>query len=65
MLLYLAGGFHFSNSVESEKKLADHLLKKYDSYKRLGTFFYKKDAVNIIQVMEELNENSRSIISTE
>jgi hypothetical protein len=61
MLLYLAGGFHFSNSVESEKKLAEHLLKKYDSYKRLGTFFYEKDAVNIIQVVEELNNGNKKV----
>lgn len=57
MILYLAGGFHFSNSVESENMLAEHLLSKYNSYKRLATFFYEKDAGNIIQVMEELNGN--------
>lgn len=61
MILYLAGGFHFSNSVKSEKSLADHLLTKYNKYQRLGTFFYTKDADNIIQVMEEVDENQRII----
>lgn len=57
MILYLAGGFHFSNKVENEKELGSHLLNKYDRYNRLATFYYKEDASNIIQSMEELNEN--------
>jgi outer membrane lipopolysaccharide assembly protein LptE/RlpB len=58
MILYLAGGFHFSNTVESEKTLADHLLKQYNRYNRLATFYYEKDAKNIITVMEEVNGNT-------
>lgn len=57
MILYLAGGFHFSNKVESEKQLAEHLIAHYNRYNRLGTFFYEKDAKNILTVMEELNED--------
>ena len=55
MVLYLAGGFHFSNTVESEKMLAENLLVHYNRYNRLATFYYEKDARNIITVMEELN----------
>lgn len=59
MILYLAGGFHFSNTVESEKKLAEHLISSYNTYNRLATFYYEKDARNILTVMEELNEDKR------
>jgi hypothetical protein len=58
MILYLAGGFHFSNTVESEKSLADHLLINYNRYNRLATFYYEKDAKNILTVMEELDEHT-------
>lgn len=60
MILYLAGGFHFSNKVENEKKLGEHLLNKYGRYNRLATFYYKKDADNIILSVEELSENKRT-----
>jgi len=59
MILFLAGGFHFSNTVESEKKLAEHLVTHYNRYNRLATFYYEKDAKNILTVMEEVNENQR------
>ena len=61
MLLYLAGGFHFSNSVETEKELALHLLSKYNCYKRLATYFYEKDAKNILTVVEELNNGNKEV----
>jgi hypothetical protein len=64
MKLYLAGGFHFSNSVESETELAKHLIKKYGRYNRLATFYYKKDADNILTVKENLDENGRTDKST-
>ena len=60
MILYLAGGFHFSNTVESEKTLAKHLLTHYNRYNRLATFYYERDAKNIIQVMEEMNEHEEA-----
>lgn len=59
MKLYLAGGFHFSNKVESEMELANHLLKKYGRYNRLGTFYYKKDSNNILETKRRLDENSK------
>jgi len=55
MILYLAGGFHFSNKVETEKELGTHLLNKYGRYNRLATFFYGKDAMNIQQAIGELD----------
>ena len=59
MILYLAGGFHFSSSVETEQKLAEHLIDKYGRYNRLATFYYEKDANNIITVKEILDENQK------
>lgn len=58
MILYLAGGFHFSNKVENEKALGSHLIKKYGKYNRLATFFYNKDALNIQQSVDELKEET-------
>ena len=57
MKIYLAGGFHFSNKVESEMKLAKHLTEKYGRYNRLCTFYYKKDADNILETTRRINEN--------
>ena len=61
MKLYLAGGFHFSNNVESETKLAKHLLEKYGRYNRLATFYYEKDANNIFEVKERMNEDRNPV----
>lgn len=60
MILYLAGGFHFSNSVETETKLAEHLVSSYGRYQRLATFFYQKDANNIISTMEIVNADQKT-----
>lgn len=59
MRVYLAGGFHFSNTFDTEMELAKELLKRYGKYNRLCTFYYKKDANNILKVKEKLDENSR------
>jgi len=59
MLIYLAGGFHFSNKVESEMKLAEHLLERYGRYNRLCTFYYRKDAGNILTVKRQLDEKEK------
>jgi len=59
MILYLAGGFHFSKDIASESKLADHLIERYGRYNRLCTFYYTKDADNIIKTMERFNEDER------
>jgi len=61
MILYLAGGFHFSNKVETEKELGEYLLEKYEKYNRLATFYYKKDAINIQKAVKEINENKKSV----
>jgi outer membrane lipopolysaccharide assembly protein LptE/RlpB len=60
MILYLAGGFHFSNTLETEGKLAEHLIENYGKYQRLATFFYEKDAKNIIFTVEKVNENQET-----
>ncbi len=65
MILYLAGGFHFSNKVESETKLAKHLIDKYGRYNRLGTFYYKKDSDNILATKEVIDEHETASNSTE
>lgn len=57
MLLYLAGGFHFSNKLESEEKLKKELLNKFGKYNRLATFYYKNDADVIIKSVENANAN--------
>lgn len=59
MIMYLAGGFHFSNKVETEMELAKHLIEKYGRYNRLCTFYYSKDSNNILEVKRRLdNEDS-------
>jgi len=60
MILYLAGGFHFSNTLEAETKLAEHLIKNYERYQRLATFYYQKDAKNIISTVGKVNENQET-----
>ncbi len=59
MRIYLAGGFHFSNKIESEMKLAEHLIKKYGRYNRLCTFYYEKDADVILETKRRLDGNSK------
>ena len=58
MILYLAGGFHFSNKVETETELAKHLIDKYGRYNRLGTFYYKKDSDNILATKEVIDNET-------
>jgi len=55
MILFLAGGFHFSSKEENERELAEYLLKQHGEYNRLATFFYEKDANIIIKVVKKLN----------
>lgn len=62
MILYLAGGFHFSNKVETERALGIHLLYKFNKYNRLATFYYRKDAKNIQLAVEELSYEHKGII---
>ena len=61
MILYLAGGFHFSNKVENELELGKHLVTKYNKYNRLATYFYEQDAANIMEathsIQGELDED--------
>ena len=61
MILYLAGGFHFSNKLETEVELREDLLNRYGRYNRLATFYYKDDAINILKSarMEGHFENER------
>lgn len=64
MILYLAGGFHFSNKVESETELAEHLISKYGRYNRLGTFYYKKDSDNIMETKRRVDGNCKTATCT-
>lgn len=64
MKLFLAGGFHFSNKVESEMKLAEHLIAKYGRYNRLCTFYYEKDSNNILETKRRLDGHSKTTSRT-
>jgi len=64
MVIYLAGGFHFSKKPESEMKLAKHLMEKYGRYNRLCTFYYETDANNILETKRSLDGHSETTSRT-
>lgn len=62
MKLFLAGNFPQMKSIEAEKKMRDHVRGLGEEYRRLLSFFYEEDIINVLNMRrEEDEENSRKI----
>ena len=57
MILYNAGNFPQMGDPEEERKMMNIVLDKYPYYNRLVSFFYKKEAENVIGVMNERSQS--------
>ena len=53
MKLYFAGNFPMMKDPEKEKSTRDKILSLYPKYRRLVSFFFKKDAENLIRIKDE------------
>ena len=57
MKIYFAGNFPVMKNPELEKQFRDKVLESHPEYRRLLSFYYKKDIQNLIDIKkEEQNE---------
>ena len=57
MRIYFAGNFPVMKNPELEKQFRDKVLESHPEYRRLLSFYYKKDIQNLIDIKkEEQNE---------
>jgi len=58
MKIFMAGNFPLMKSKEDEKKMRDKILSSGNQYRRLISFYYKKDIKNLLDLRkEELDAN--------
>lgn len=58
MILYLSGNFPQLSKIEKEQVMADRITEMGLEYRRLMTFYYRKDCETILTVKRRLNENN-------
>ena len=51
--IYFAGNFPLMKNPELEKKFRDKVLESEPEYRRLLSFYYKKDIQNLISMKKE------------
>ncbi len=55
MRIYFAGNFPVMKDPELEKQFRDKVLENHPEYRRLLSFYYRKDIKNLISIKEEEN----------
>jgi len=55
MKVYLAGNFPQLKDPETEKAMKDRIEKKFNTYRRLITFFYPEDCETIFTLQKQEN----------
>jgi hypothetical protein len=58
MKIYFAGNFPVMKNPELEKQFRDKVLESHPEYRRLLSFYYKKDIQNLIDIKKE-EQNGR------
>ena len=53
MIMYLAGNFPQMSKPEYEKEMMDFVLKSFDDYARLLSFYHESGALNVLKVRED------------
>jgi len=53
MKIYFAGNFPLMKDKELEKQFRDKVLETEPEYRRLLSFYYKKDIKNLIDIKKE------------
>ena len=53
MKIYFAGNFPVMKNPELEKQFRDRVLEIHPEYRRLLSFYYKKDIQNLINIKKE------------
>jgi len=51
--IYFAGNFPAMKNPELEKEFRDKVLSTNNTYRRLLSFYYKKDIQNLIEIKKE------------
>jgi len=61
MKIYFAGNFPVMKNPELEKQFRDTVLDIEPEYRRLVSFYYKKDIQNLLDIKkEEVNASSKN-----
>jgi hypothetical protein len=53
MKIYFAGNFPLMKNKELEKQFRDKVLETQPEYRRLLSYYYKKDIKNLIDIKKE------------
>ena len=60
MIIFMAGNFPLMGNIEEERAMKDRVFSYERDYNRLLSFFYPKGACNVLQIKEEVeNETIR------
>jgi hypothetical protein len=54
--LYFAGNFPMMKDPEKEKACMEIIRARYPHYRRIISFFFEDDALNLINIKKELEE---------
>ncbi len=57
MILYLSGNFPQLSDPKKERAMADFIGENGLEYRRLITFYYKKDCLTVLKIKEDLDES--------
>lgn len=60
MKLYFAGNFPMMKDPEKEKACMELIRSQYPHYRRLVSFYFKEDALNLINIKKEIDNESQS-----
>jgi hypothetical protein len=61
MKIYFAGNFPLMKDPELEKQFRDKVLETEPEYRRLLSFYYKKDIKNLIDIKKEEQDGSDTL----
>ena len=60
MKIWFAGNFPLMKDPEKEKAQMKKILSLYPSYNRLISYYFKEDAMNLINIKKEFDNESQS-----
>ena len=60
MRLYFAGNFPMMKDPEKEKACMEIIRARYPHYRRIVSFFFEDDALNLINIKKELKDGTSS-----